>query len=100
MCVSQWIEELRQSGEPDIVIILVGNKVDLVQKESTKREVPYETAAQFAERHGKCDCRKRDSESRDNLIAMLLIAVYETNKRQPDNNILLKPLLDFYFLLS
>lgn len=49
---SQWLEELRQSGEPDIVVILVGNKVDLVEENTSRREVPYATAAQYAQRQG------------------------------------------------
>jgi GTPase SAR1 family protein len=48
----QWLDELRQSGEPDIVVILVGNKVDLVEENPSLREVPYETGANFAQRHG------------------------------------------------
>lgn len=49
---SKWLDELRQSGEPDIVVILVGNKVDLVEDVASRREVPYATAAQYAQRQG------------------------------------------------
>lgn len=49
---SKWLEELRQSGEPDIVIMLVGNKVDLAEGPSSKREVSYASAAQYAQRQG------------------------------------------------
>merc|ERR1719230_253720 len=31
-CV-KWLEELRQNAEPDVVVMLVGNKVDLVEKD-------------------------------------------------------------------
>lgn len=50
-CV-KWMEELRQNAEPDIVIMLVGNKVDLVEKESSQRQVYYDNAAEFARTHG------------------------------------------------
>lgn len=50
--VAKWLEDLRQSGEPDIVVILVGNKVDLVEENPASREVPYATAAQYAQRNG------------------------------------------------
>ncbi|CAE8684972.1 unnamed protein product [Polarella glacialis] len=48
----KWMEELRQSAEPDIVIMLVGNKVDLVEKDPSTRQVYYDAAAEFARQHG------------------------------------------------
>ena len=35
----KWIQELKSKAEPDIVIMLVGNKIDLVDKSPEKREV-------------------------------------------------------------
>ena len=49
--VSQWLEELRMNAEPDIVVMLVGNKVDLVDRDPSGREVLYETGVQFAQKH-------------------------------------------------
>ncbi|EPR58083.1 Rab11b [Toxoplasma gondii ME49] len=49
---SKWLEELRQNSEPDIVIMMVGNKLDLVEKDPTARDVPYELAAKFAQANG------------------------------------------------
>jgi Rab family protein len=48
----KWMEELRQNAEPDIVIMLVGNKVDLVEKDTGSRQVYYDAAAEFARQHG------------------------------------------------
>lgn len=48
----KWMEELRQNAEPDIVIMLVGNKVDLVEKDAGARQVYYDAAAEFARQHG------------------------------------------------
>lgn len=48
----KWMEELRQNAEPDIVIMLVGNKVDLVEKDPSARQVYYDAAAEFARQHG------------------------------------------------
>eukprot|EP00440_Ansanella_granifera_P056918 gb/GFBE01061699.1/.p1 GENE.gb/GFBE01061699.1/~~gb/GFBE01061699.1/.p1 ORF type:complete len:215 (+),score=45.01 gb/GFBE01061699.1/:1-645(+) len=48
----KWLEELRQSAEPDIVIMLVGNKVDLVEKDSSARQVYYDAAVELARQHG------------------------------------------------
>jgi len=49
---TKWMEELRQNAEPDIVILLVGNKVDLVEKDPSMRQVYYDAAAEFARQHG------------------------------------------------
>merc|ERR1712159_832343 len=48
----RWMDELRGSAEPDIVIMLVGNKVDLVEKDPSARQVYYDAAAEFARQHG------------------------------------------------
>mmetsp|Transcript_56059 Transcript_56059/g.126692 ORF Transcript_56059/g.126692 Transcript_56059/m.126692 type:complete len:221 (-) Transcript_56059:134-796(-) len=47
----KWLEELRQNAEPNIIIMLVGNKVDLVEKDPTARQVYYDAAVEFARQH-------------------------------------------------
>lgn len=47
----KWLEELRQNAEPNIVIMLVGNKVDLTEKDPTARQVYYDNAIEFAKQH-------------------------------------------------
>mmetsp|Transcript_70686 Transcript_70686/g.229687 ORF Transcript_70686/g.229687 Transcript_70686/m.229687 type:complete len:221 (+) Transcript_70686:204-866(+) len=47
----KWLEELRQNAEPNIIIMLVGNKVDLVEKDPTARQVYYDSAVDFAHQH-------------------------------------------------
>lgn len=49
---ARWMEELRQNAEPDIVIMLVGNKLDLVESDPSKRQVFHDVAAEFAKQHG------------------------------------------------
>ena len=46
-----WIKELRQLA-PDIVIMLVGNKADLVERNPSMREVYFDEALAFAGEHG------------------------------------------------
>jgi len=46
---AQWLTELKSFSDPNIVIILIGNKCDLKEK----REVSAEEAAAFAEKNGK-----------------------------------------------
>eukprot|EP00386_Alphamonas_edax_P012452 GDKI01038888.1.p1 GENE.GDKI01038888.1~~GDKI01038888.1.p1 ORF type:complete len:229 (-),score=56.75 GDKI01038888.1:203-889(-) len=46
--VERWLKELRDHANPNIVVLLVGNKSDL----KNLRAVPQEEAAQFSEKHG------------------------------------------------
>ncbi|XP_055817072.1 ras-related protein RABA3 [Solanum dulcamara] len=46
--VARWVEELRAHADSSIVIMLIGNKADLVDS----RAVPTEDAVEFAERQG------------------------------------------------
>lgn len=48
--VTDWLNDLRQIAEPDIVVILVGNKADLAHGEN--REVTAEEATAWARRNG------------------------------------------------
>lgn len=48
----KWLEELRTNADPNIVILLVGNKRDLVDKDPNSRQVYNEAAADFAHQHG------------------------------------------------
>ena len=50
--VKRWMEELKDQAEPDIVIMLVGNKVDLCDRNPEARKIPRETGAKFAKDHG------------------------------------------------
>jgi Ras-related protein Rab-11A len=43
-----WLENLKAHAEQDICIMLVGNKLDLVQQDPNQREVPIEAARAFA----------------------------------------------------
>ena len=45
----KWLLELRQYAEPDCTIMLIGNKLDLINKNDEKREVFMEDARNFAE---------------------------------------------------
>jgi Rab family protein len=48
LACKRWMEELRDQAEPDIVIMLVGNKLDLVEKNRENRKVQREAAEKFA----------------------------------------------------
>ncbi|CAG9332072.1 unnamed protein product [Blepharisma stoltei] len=50
--VKRWMEELRENAEPDIVILLVGNKVDLCDRNPDSRKITKEQGARFAMENG------------------------------------------------
>ncbi len=45
--VALWLKKLKDFADPNIVILLVGNKTDL----KDKREVRFEDASQYANQH-------------------------------------------------
>ena len=52
LSVKKWMEEVKEHAEPDIVIILVGNKLDICEKQPSERKVSYERAEEFANQNG------------------------------------------------
>jgi Ras-related protein Rab-2A len=46
--VTDWLNDLRQIAEPDIVVVLVGNKSDLAAGDENKREVTTTEAEEWA----------------------------------------------------
>lgn len=50
--VQKWLEELREHADPDIVIMLVGNKLDLVQEQPEARAISLESARKLASTDG------------------------------------------------
>ena len=46
--LTRWLEEVRQNGNPDMVIMLIGNKSDLDQR----RQVSTEEGERFAKENG------------------------------------------------
>jgi len=45
--LTRWLEEVRQNGNPDMTIMLIGNKGDL----DARRQVSYEEGERFAKEH-------------------------------------------------
>ena len=49
--IARWMQELKSNAEPDIVIMLVGNKFDLVETDPGSRRVERTAAERFAKEH-------------------------------------------------
>lgn len=62
--VTDWLNDLRQIAEPDIVVILVGNKADLA---SEKREVSSEEALEWAKKNGVLRYVETSAKSGENV---------------------------------
>lgn len=62
--VTDWLNDLRQIAEPDIVVILVGNKADLADD---KREVSAEEASEWARRNGVLRYVETSAKSGENV---------------------------------
>ncbi|KAH6885854.1 P-loop containing nucleoside triphosphate hydrolase protein [Thelonectria olida] len=65
--VMDWLNDLRQIAEPDIVVILVGNKADLTHQEDNKREVTREEAEDWARRNGVLEYVETSAKSGENV---------------------------------
>jgi len=66
--VTDWLNDLRQIAEPDIVVILVGNKADLTQRdEGNKREVTREEAEEWARKNGVMEYVETSAKSGENV---------------------------------
>eukprot|EP00441_Pelagodinium_beii_P028096 CAMPEP_0197661962 /NCGR_PEP_ID=MMETSP1338-20131121/51773_1 /TAXON_ID=43686 ORGANISM="Pelagodinium beii, Strain RCC1491" /NCGR_SAMPLE_ID=MMETSP1338 /ASSEMBLY_ACC=CAM_ASM_000754 /LENGTH=215 /DNA_ID=CAMNT_0043239617 /DNA_START=64 /DNA_END=711 /DNA_ORIENTATION=- len=87
----KWMEELRQAAEPDIVIMLVGNKVDLVEKDPSARQVYYDAAQEFSRQHGLIfsEASALTAFNVKHIFESLLQAIYDQTSKgrgnQPDN---------------
>lgn len=54
LAVQRILSDLRQSAEPDCVVYLVGNKIDLLENNENKRAVSLEEAKIYASENRLC----------------------------------------------
>lgn len=67
--VKDWLSDLRAIAEPDIVVILVGNKSDLAQGEENKREVTVAEAQEWARKNGVLEYVETSAKSGEGVEA-------------------------------
>ncbi|KAJ4378612.1 hypothetical protein N0V85_008949, partial [Neurospora sp. IMI 360204] len=69
--VTDWLNDLRAIAEPDIVVILVGNKADLTEQnedgENNKREVTRQEAEAWARKNGVLEYVETSAKSGENV---------------------------------
>ena len=49
--LKKWLDDLKENAEPDLIIMLVGNKIDLCEKNPNTRKVSTEQGQKFAIAH-------------------------------------------------
>ena len=49
--LKKWLDDLKENAEPDIIIMLVGNKIDLCDKNPNIRRVSTEQGIKFAQQY-------------------------------------------------
>jgi Ras-related protein Rab-2A len=68
---TDWLHDLRQIAEPDIVVMLVGNKADLVSagtpESEARREVSREEAEEWVRRNGVLEYVETSAKSGENV---------------------------------
>eukprot|EP00331_Platyophrya_macrostoma_P028921 CAMPEP_0176461902 /NCGR_PEP_ID=MMETSP0127-20121128/34933_1 /TAXON_ID=938130 /ORGANISM="Platyophrya macrostoma, Strain WH" /LENGTH=217 /DNA_ID=CAMNT_0017853687 /DNA_START=29 /DNA_END=682 /DNA_ORIENTATION=+ len=82
--VSKWMEELKASAEPDLVIMLVGNKIDLCDNNPSIRKVKTEDAKKFAAANDIlfCEASAITSHNVSDAFENLLQEIYDTRNRR------------------
>ncbi|KAI0882434.1 GTP-binding protein rab2 [Annulohypoxylon maeteangense] len=68
--VTDWLSDLRAIADPDIVVILVGNKLDQAQPsegQESKREVTEQEAEEWARRNGVLQYVETSAKSGENV---------------------------------
>mmetsp|Transcript_55046 Transcript_55046/g.98160 ORF Transcript_55046/g.98160 Transcript_55046/m.98160 type:complete len:230 (-) Transcript_55046:186-875(-) len=80
-----WVQEVREGASPDAVIVLVGNKVDLVEQDPSSRQVYHDVAAEFARQHGLhfVEASALTGMNVPELFNDLLEEVYKVAPKQP-----------------
>ena len=49
--IEKWINEVKDHAEPEIVLMLVGNKLDICQRDPQERAISTVKAEEFARKH-------------------------------------------------
>ncbi|KAJ4961772.1 hypothetical protein NE237_021682 [Protea cynaroides] len=78
--LAKWLKEIKELGGSDIVILLIGNKTDLVQA----REVTEEEGHRLAEKEGLCfmETSALENLNVEGAFLQLITRIYEVAKKK------------------
>ena len=79
--VKKWVEELQCLTDPGLIMMLIGNKVDLVEENSKARKVSKEEAEQFAQENNMLffETSATTSKNVKESFETLLFEIYKKN---------------------
>ncbi|KRX03367.1 P-loop containing nucleoside triphosphate hydrolase [Pseudocohnilembus persalinus] len=82
--IGKWLEELKTHSSEDIILILVGNKLDLVQENPQMRKISYEQAEQFAKENNMLyeESSAYSYQQTSSAFEKLIEEIYEYKMRQ------------------
>ncbi|KAL3853613.1 hypothetical protein ACJMK2_017145 [Sinanodonta woodiana] len=75
--LSQWLDDVKHYGDPNIVKVLIGNKQDL----ENMREVPFKEAKSYAQHHGMIDVLETSARENINIDEVFLKLAKELKRR-------------------
>lgn len=64
---NEWLDEIKQNANPDVVLYLVGNQLDLAESEIGGREVPPEDAIAMIEKYKLDGFMETSAKSGENI---------------------------------
>ena len=97
--IDLWLKELRLNSSPDIKIILIGNKSDLIGK----REVSYDEGAKYLEQDGIIGFYETSAKTGDNIKKIfeeIAIELYKDYKKYKITDISVKSYGSFKTTIS
>ena len=80
-CV-KWLQELRHNTDKDCLICLVGNKIDLIENDESKRQVPKSDAENFAKRNRAMffELSAKNYDEINRCFEIMIKKIYESKK--------------------
>ena len=80
--VERWLAELKQSCDPNIVVMIVGNKADLEQE----REVSLDEGTEMSKANNAyfIETSALDGSNVEKAFTELLVHIYEQKNKKPD----------------
>ncbi|MHA2248401.1 MAG: Rab family GTPase [Candidatus Hodarchaeales archaeon] len=82
--IPEWLRMIRKHNEPDIPIVLLGNKIDTASDESTKKLIA-ELSSRFVKEHkisGYYLCSAKSGEGMESPFSHLGILIIENKRKQ------------------
>jgi Ras-related protein Rab-11A len=82
--IDNWLIDLKTNGDKDILIILIGNKSDLIDKREVSKEEGQEKAEQF--NIAFLETSAKSGDNIDNAFTQLVEQIYKDNINMIKNN--------------